>query len=94
MSADSQLVIQPNGQVHQLVEGEGGVPAGQFLTDILAQTAAIVVNQGPVVPSRSGGQGPEIHRELLGAQMEETFTRRSTLIREVKDCLEVAGEIL
>jgi hypothetical protein len=52
-----------------------------------------VVDKGPVVPSCSGGQGPKVQGELLGAphplpQGEETFTRRSTLGRVVEDCPE------
>ncbi|XP_055761295.1 adenosine deaminase 2-A-like [Salvelinus fontinalis] len=84
-------VIQPNGKVHQLVEGEDGIPAGQLPTDILAQAAAVVVDKGPVVPSRYCGQGPKFQGKLLGApcplpQVEETFTCRSTLGRVVEDC--------
>ena len=65
MSAGSQQVIQPDGQVHQLVELEGGVSAGQLPIDVLAQTSTILVDQGPVVPSRAGGQGPDVQHELL-----------------------------
>ena len=79
-SACSQQVIQPNGQVHQLVGGEGGVPAGQLSTDVLAETAAIMVNQAPVVPYRAGSQVPKLKGELLGAPrplpQEEAFTCR------------------
>ena len=53
MSAGSQHVIQPDGQVHQLVECESGVPAVQLPTDVLAQTAPLVIDQGPVIPSRT-----------------------------------------
>ena len=75
----SQQVIQPNGQVHQLIESEGGVPAGQLPMDVLAQTATIVVDQGPVVPSHASVQGPEVQSELLCAprplsEEEQTFT--------------------
>jgi hypothetical protein len=80
-SAGDQQVIQPNGQVHQLVEGEGGIPAGQIPTNILVQVAAVEVDKGPVVASRSCGQGPKFQGELLGArrplpQVEEMLTRR------------------
>ena len=66
--------------------------------DILAQAAAIVVDPGPGVPSHSGGQGPKVQGELLGAprplpQVEQTFTRRYTLRRVVKNCAKVAGEL-
>jgi hypothetical protein len=90
MFAGSQQVIQSDGQVHQLVECEGDVSAGQLLTDILAQTAAIMVNQGPVVPSRAGSQGPKLQGKLLGSprplpQVEEVLTCRSTLGWVVED---------
>ncbi|XP_038833950.1 adenosine deaminase 2-A-like [Salvelinus namaycush] len=53
--------------------------------------AAVVVDKGPVVPSRYCGQGPKFQGKLLGAprplpQVEETFTCRSTLGRVVEDC--------
>lgn len=83
-SASSQQVVQPDGQVHQLVESEGGVSAGQLPTDVLAQTAVEVVYQDPVVPSRASSQGPKLQGKLLGAphllpQMVEALTRRSAL---------------
>ena len=46
-----------NGQVHQLIESEGGVPAGQLPTDVLSQAATIVVDQGP--RQRPGSGSPE-----------------------------------
>jgi hypothetical protein len=98
LEAGDQQVIQLNGQIHQLVKGDGGIPAGQLPTDILAQAASVVVDEGPVVPTCSGGQGPKFQGEFLGAplplpQVEETSTRRSTFGRMVEDGPEAAGEL-
>lgn len=76
--AGDQQVIQPNGQIHQLVKGDGDIPASQLPLDILTQTASVLIDKGPVVPSCSGGQGPKFQGELLGAprplpQVEEPF---------------------
>ena len=91
-SAGSQQVVQPDGHVTQLVQCEGGVPTG-----VLTQTAPVVIDQGPVVPSHAGGQGPGVQGEILRPprplpQVEQTFTHRSTLGRVVKVCPEAAGE--
>lgn len=56
-----------DGQVHQLVQREGGVSAGQPPMDVLVQTAPVVIDQVPVVPYRAGGQGPEVQSEILRA---------------------------
>ncbi|XP_036811378.1 neuromedin-K receptor-like [Oncorhynchus mykiss] len=84
MSTGGQQFVQPDGQVHQLVQREGGVSAGQLPTDFLAQTSPVVIDQGPVIPPRAGGHGPEVQSEILPAprplpQVEQTFTCRSTL---------------
>ena len=81
-----------------LTYGWHSIPAGQLLTDILAQAATIVVDKGPVIPSRSCGQGPIFQGELLGTprplpQVEKTFTRRCALGRVGEDWPEVAGEL-
>jgi hypothetical protein len=100
----SQQVIQPDGQIHQLVKGDGGIPAGQLSSDVLAQAASVVVNEGPVtvvvdegpvIPSLSCSQGPEFQRKLLCAprplpQMEKPFPLRSPFRWMVEDCLEAA----
>ena len=59
-SVGSQQAFQPVGQIHQLVECESGVPKGQILTDVLAQTAQVVSDQsGPCrsIPRRQPGSG-------------------------------------